>query len=501
MSKYIDLSKTVAELVKEYPEIKEVLLEAGFKDIANPMALAVMGKVMTIPKGAAIKKISMESILAILKNHGFETQNEEPESNDNKIENEMENTIEVEDNRKQEEIEKTDRQQLLESLIERLNNGEDLERVRADFVKHFEHVSVHEIVDAEQKLIQKGMPMEKVQKLCDIHSALFHGMTEAEVWEKENQEEDKIKNSSKDNAFDRFEPGHPMSIMKAENASLIQIMDKIEIDLNQDNIKDQILKLKDIKIHYVKKAELFYPFLSQYGITGPSQVMWGVDDEIKEEIGSLAQQVDEQPYENIVERLKNVLVRAREMIYKEENILFPMAEEHFTNEQWMKIYQDIPEMGYAFINAVPKWEEAETWLGEQKKTTSDFRQGKVNLPTGEVTVKQLEAIFDLLPIDITFIDENEILRFFTNKQNIFSRPLSALGREVYACHPARVVPVVKQMIADFKEKKIDHMEIWMKKPDNPVRVQYLAVYGENDEYIGTLELVQNFGDIKKELNQ
>jgi DUF438 domain-containing protein len=84
---------------------------------------------------------------------------------------------------------------------------------------------------------------------------------------------------------------------------------------------------------------------------------------------------------------------------------------------------------------------------------------------------------------------------------VFSRPLSALGREVYACHPARVVPVVKQMIADFKEKKINHMEIWMKKPDNPVRVQYLAVYGKNDEYIGTLELVQSFGDIMKELNK
>lgn len=494
MSKFIDLNKTVAELVKEYPEVKKILVEAGFKDITNPMALAVMGKVMTIPKGAAIKKISMESILAIIKHHGFEVENEAhkleaSESVSDKIENEQ----------KQEKSEQTDRQKLLESFIERLNSGEDLEKVRSDFVKHFEDVSVHEIVEAEQKLIQDGMKIEKVQKLCDIHSALFHGMTEAEVWERENQ--DAVKKNPIENSKDgeKVDPGHPIQIMKAENRALIHKLDEVGADLNEETIREQLSSLKDIKIHYAKKAELFYPFLGQYGITGPSQVMWGVDDEIKEEILALVKVVDEMPFESVEERLKKVLERVREMVYKEENILFPMAEEHFTKEQWMKIYRDIPEMGYAFIDSMPKWEEAEAWIKQQQAELIDFHQGKVNLPTGQVSVEQLEAIFNLLPIDITFIDENEILRFFTNKQNIFSRPLSALGREVYACHPARVVPVVRQMIADFKAKKIDHMEIWMKKPGNPVKVQYLAVYGKNDEYIGTLELVQSFGEIMKEL--
>lgn len=168
--KQLDMNKTVAELVAEYPEVKVIMVELGFKDITSPVALKFMGKVMTIPKGAAIKGIPMKRIVAAFEGKGFAV-TRVPGHEASEV---LPGTAE-------------DRNTKLKNLILRLNQGEDLERVRADFVRDFESVSVHDIVKAEQGLIDDGLPMQEVQKLCDLHSALFHGKTEAELWAEEER--------------------------------------------------------------------------------------------------------------------------------------------------------------------------------------------------------------------------------------------------------------------------------------------------------------------------
>ena len=158
MKKELDVNKTVAELVKEFPELREAMAEIGFKEILNPIALEVMGRVMTLPKGAAVKGFRWEDVVHKLEERGFSLKREEEKG---PIVAETETT--------------EDRMEALKALLQRLSNGESLEAVRADFVRDFASVSAEEIAAAEQKLISGGLPVHEVQRLCDVHSALFHG--------------------------------------------------------------------------------------------------------------------------------------------------------------------------------------------------------------------------------------------------------------------------------------------------------------------------------------
>ena len=171
--KQLDLNKTVAALVEEYPELIDIMAEIGFKEITKPISLKMMGRVMTIPKGCGVKGYDLNDVIKKLNAYGFECVYG---SHDDKEDAPQEKQAIVKDDSTPE-----GRELLLRDMIERLNRGEDLESVRADFVKAFENVSVREITGVEQHLIDEGMSVERVQKLCDIHSALFHGRTEQEV--------------------------------------------------------------------------------------------------------------------------------------------------------------------------------------------------------------------------------------------------------------------------------------------------------------------------------
>mgnify|MGYP000866251384 CR=1 FL=1 len=148
MEKILDLKKTVAELVEENPEVSEIMAEIGFKEITNPVALNVMGRIMTIPRGAAVKGIDLAKVIAAFEERGYQVISDDAQSRQGRIRN----------------------------FIERLSSGEDLDSVRADFVQEFSHVDAQEIMTAEQTLIKEGMPVSEVQRLCDVHSALFHGV-------------------------------------------------------------------------------------------------------------------------------------------------------------------------------------------------------------------------------------------------------------------------------------------------------------------------------------
>ena len=474
MARIIDLNETVYDLVNEYPEIKDIMIELGFKDITNPAALNLMGRVMTIPKGAAIKNVPMEHILEVFKAHGFEF-----ETADKNIDSvEMNGEPKTKD-------------ELLKTYIQRLNNGEDLESVRKDFVENFESVTVHEIIGVEQDLIDSGMEVEEVQKLCDLHSALFHGKTEAEIYMEEEKEM---------NAIDE---GHPVDILTRENRGLEKILNQLDgsVDRNDSaQVSELLMKLKTIKTLYGKKEELIMPILYRYGVTGPSDVMWGVDDEIKSEYSFLAKNVKEDNLSAMKERIENVITRTREMIYKEENILFPMALERFTDEEWVDVYNDIDEMGTCFIDEYPKWKHGDEAISLRRSETG-ADNGMISLSGGKLSIKELEAIFKLLPVDITFIDADENNQFFANEGKVFSRPMSALGRKVYDCHPPRIVPMVKQMISEFKAGTRDSMEVWTPNPDNPIRVLYCAVRDDDGNYLGTVELVQQFKGITDKVQQ
>lgn len=300
---------------------------------------------------------------------------------------------------------------------------------------------------------------------------------------------------------DSLPEGHPIELMRAENAGMEKVLDILQAECAGSEVIDfsvviqNLQALNGVRAHYAKKEELLMAQLYKYGVTGPSQVMWNEDDEIKKEIGTLTQAVTEDADNVLIYkgRIAAVTKKAREMVYKEERILFPLCLRFFTEEEWLRIYRDFPEMGMAFVEKPAKWEAGERWAAAElaKVTEQEILAGKIQLPTGELTVKQLSAILALLPLDLTFIDAEEKLRFFINEGRVFPRPLAALGRDVAECHPPHIVPVVKNLVADFKTKKRSSLEVSRYIMGKPILVKYMAVYDEAGTYMGTLEAVQD----------
>ena len=360
-------------------------------------------------------------------------------------------------------------------------------------MREFESVPVDDIVAVEQALLDEGMPLVEVQRACDLHSALFHGRTDAEC---------SLPGADRDG----LPAGHPVSALRLENDELVALLDELDALLAEGSDAERmhglLATLKELKRHYGKKEELLMPLLYAYGFTGPSDVMWGVDDEIYHEVSALAKVDAAELLPACAERLSAVSARAREMVYKEEQILFPLCLEHLTRDEWYAVYRDLGEFGWAFGVEGPHWLDGDVWVGLQARATGEApADGKVRLSTGELSVAQLEAVLKLLPVDLTFIDETETTRFFTNEGKVFARPLSCLGRAVWSCHPPQIVPMVKAMIADFKAGRRDRMEVWTPDAENPTRVLYVPVWGEGDTYLGTLEIVQQFGELLPRLQE
>ena len=505
MSKKIDLNKTVYELVTEYPELTDIMYGLGFTEITKKAMLNSVGRITTIPKGAKMKGISMMDVVSALMSNGFELVGEMPAMAGGKVEKESPNTLETsETERKEESGEKPEsRTEQLKGYLKRLGAGEDLESVRADFAKNFASVEASEIMRAEQELIKEGTPITEMQKLCDIHSALFHGATTEEkianaekaveaslMKERIAAELAKRDSFPKKDYSDKHERaaaltqavGHPLYTFTKENNALTVLLEEFKKTRSEETFN----KIREISIHYAKKGDLLYPHLKvKYGVSGPSAVMWTVDHVIRDELGSLAKVTEHSPEWNV--HLDEVLKRAEEMIYKEQNILFPICAVNFATEEWYGIYRDSKDYADCFGVKNERWEEAENAKVEAKPQV----EGEIVMPGGHMTVPQLTALLNTIPVEITFIDENDINRYFNEGPKVFKRPGMAVDREVYSCHPPKIEPMVRSILDDFKSGARDQVQIWMEKGGRTMLLSYIAVRDNSGKYVGTTEVVQD----------
>ncbi len=496
MTKELDLSKSVYALTKQYPELIGILEKLGFEDIGKKGRLLTVGKIMTIPKGAKMKDIPMAKVVMTLMNEGFTLTGKMPENVPFSEEEEKKEVPPAEEDSPKARIEK------LKAYLRRLGEGEDLEDVQQDFVREFGDVEASEIMEAEQELMEEGTPLNEVQRLCDLHSALFHGATREEriantekevmasaLRKQEQEEMEKLQSqeeySDKDLKAQELEGvvGHPLYTFTLENAQFENLLSAYK-----ESQDDSLLpSIREISIHYAKKGDLLYPLLKvRYGISGPSEVMWTVDDEIRDELKKLSK--IEKHDEIWKARLEKVLNRAEEMVYKEQNILLPICAVNFSEEDWYGVYRDSKDYDPCFGVENERWEEAEKALSDEKK---DAISGEVVLPSGHMTVDQLTALLNTVPVEISFIDDKDINRYFNEGHKIFKRPMAAIDRKVYNCHPPKVEPMVRQILSDFKAGKRDDISIWMEKNGHTCLVRYVAVRDRDGKYVGTAEFVQD----------
>lgn len=411
-------------------------------------------------------------------------------------------------------VESGKRMEQLKSYLRRLSEGEILDSVRADFMREFKDVDAVEIMEAEQQMIKEGMPITEVQKLCDIHSALFHGATLEEKIANARQPVDvtSLREERAEKTRKLVETtGHPLFTLTQENEALEKVIARIREQLDrkvteaagtgtavngsrntgENAVSRELLsEIRELAIHYAKKGDLLYPLLKvKYGISGPSDVMWTTDDEIRDELSGLAKAKGQD--EAWKQRMERAMTRAEEMIYKEANILFPNCAVHFTEEEWIGIYQDAKDYAVCLSVEPKSWEMAEKILQERTACRRESDGGEIVMAGGHLEVEELEAMLNTIPMEITFVDVENRNRFFNEGHKVFKRPAMALGREVFSCHPPKVEQQVRRIIEEFRAGTLDEVPVWMNKNGRIMLVKYMAVRDRNGQYIGTLELVQD----------
>ncbi|TCL56874.1 hypothetical protein EDD76_11046 [Kineothrix alysoides] len=375
------------------------------------------------------------------------------------------------------------RQQVLKELISELHDGKSVDEVKEKFAEVFGNVSAEEIAQAEQGLIAGGLPVTEVQRLCDVHASVFKGSIE---------DIHRIPVSSE-------VPGHPVDTLKRENRAIEKEIDEVRTQLAllpdpdaKDKVKAGLRRLIEIDRHYLKKENLFFPYMEQYGITAPPKVMWGVDDEIRAQLKAVSAKLDSEELSSLAAEIEAFLDKAGEMIFKEENIMLPMLLENLTQDEWKTVADESVELGYCLIDNVPVWTPVAGNAPEPLAQEPTAVSGTINLPTGVLKVEELSRMLDTLPIDITFVGKDDTVKYFSQgAERVFPRTKAIIGRKVSNCHPPASVHIVEKLVEDFKDGRKDYEDFWINMGEKFILIRYFAVRDEAGEYMGVLEVTQN----------
>lgn len=393
-----------------------------------------------------------------------------------------------------EKLSKEEKKKTMKDIILKLHQGISVEAAKERFEKEVGNISATEIAEIEQSLIDEGLSPEEIKKFCNVHALLFESMLEKSVAEDTS-------------------PAHPVYLFKSENREIEKLIDSLKgkIERRQEYglprimemIKEILSQLRGIKIHYERKEQLLFPFLEKRGFYGPSKVMWGKDNEIRDLLAKALLAIEKvstgEELEVSIERILNPLIEeVSGMIFKEEKILFPTCLEKLSANDWVEILKESDEVGYVFIK---KPEETETLMQELKDALLEepiFQDNAVSFPTGALKLKELMWVLNTLPIDITFVDKEDRVRYFSdNRERVFVRTKSIIGRKVQNCHPPQSVDVVEGILKSFKKGKRDSADFWINIEGKLVHIRYFAVRDRDRNYLGTLEVTQDITEIKK----
>lgn len=381
------------------------------------------------------------------------------------------------------------RQQKLKELILSLHNGKDFEEAKKEFKLHFGSITTEEISQLEQALIKDGMGVEEIQKLCDVHAAVFEGS---------------ISDIHKIHDYSNT-PGHPVQVFLEENERLTQLIkEEVEPYLFQKGKTPLLMlrvafdRLKEIDKHYARKEYLFFPHLEKKGITAPPKVMWGVDDEIRRDLKEVIELLNDQSSaEDVIHaKAKALVTRVIDMVSKENNILLPLLKENLSFYNWISVDSASPEIGYFLEQPKHSWKKVED--GSVAVEPQQVPSGVVSFDTGALEISELNALLNTLPLDMTYVDKDGYVKYFSQgKERIFARPATIIGRHVSMCHPPQSVHVVEEIIESFRSGQKDHEDFWINMRGQFVYIRYFAVRDKNGQYLGTLEVTQNIKEIRE----
>ena len=391
------------------------------------------------------------------------------------------------------------KKQAIKDLIKELHAGARPEEVKEKFKEALGGIGAADISRIEGELIEEGMPAEEIRRLCDVHLAVF---------------QDSLQGATKTLAS----PGHPIHTLMEEHKILLQFTDKLNNVAEKikgaksfaaagESMKrlNHIAKhFKESEKHYVREENVLFPYLEKHGITHPPAIMWAEHNDIREEkkkLYKLVEAKESMSFEEFAKELGELAKSTGDMLsshfYKESNILFPAALKVISEDEWRDIRKQCDELGYCCFT--PEYEKGVVQpTGESASQTVLADTGKVLFETGEFLTEELEVVLNTLPIDITFVDKEDRVRYFSqSRERIFPRAKAIIGRKVQQCHPQKSLHVVEEILNDFREKKREEAGFWINMGGRLIYIRYFAVRDKAEKYLGCLEITQDITNIKK----
>ena len=386
---------------------------------------------------------------------------------------------------------------LIKEAIRQLHAGVPPEQVKEKFRHVLEGTDSLEIAKIEQELANEGVKREELRRLCDVHMAIFKEQLEKQM--------------------PNLQPSQPISILMEEHKIMLKMAEQLI------SLSNKVMKVNDVRYiteeihqvehlaedftdsekHYLREENVLFPYLENHGITEPPAVMWMEHNEIRElkrKLSALIKDFNEAGFQNFKGNLWETAKALSNMLqnhfYKENNVLFPAAMSVITEQEWVDIRKEFDEIGYCcftppeLIAIVPKTEVVQA--------PTQAPEGILQFETGNLTKEQLESLLDALPVDITFIDADDTVRYFNKpEKRFFVRTKAVIGRKVQMCHPQKSLDVVTAILNSFKTGKKDVAQFWINLDNHVVYIRFFAVRDNNGKYLGTMEVVQDITTIKE----
>lgn len=382
-----------------------------------------------------------------------------------------------------------DRKDLLKHLILQLHVGAAPAQVQRQLVRLLGQVPYGLVVEVEQELMEDGMPPAEVTRLCHLHGAALQGAIDL-------------------SGAGAAPQGHPAHVFHEENAALSRELAGLERELGELDaleegapgaealllsVRARLNALADVEKHYLRKEHLLFPYLEKHGITGPPKVMWGKHDETRALLRGAMEALAARPATIAEARAAVALAvrpaaqAVRDMIQREEDILLPMCLDTLAELEWWEIARQSPEIGFCLVDPAEGWRPQSAPASEASEPG-----GRIRLPTGAFTSAELEAILNALPLDATFVDAEDRVRYFTHGgERVFARSRAVLGRKVQYCHPPSSVSTVEDILRGFREGKHDRASFWIQRRGRFVHIEYRALRDASGAYLGCLEVTQD----------
>ena len=405
-----------------------------------------------------------------------------------------------------------EKQAKLREIVNQLHAGSDTASVKKQFDRLIRDVSPDEIAALEQGLINEGVPVAQVQELCDIHVAVFQSALE-------RQKPGKVL------------PGHPVHTYREENRIArrkLRVLARAarRSGSDHDRCSSALADIGSLELHYQRKENQLCPYLEGVGFTGPSKVMWGKHDEIRSMLSEVQAASSRGVSRDLTRAVRKFSAAVRRMIFMEERILFPTALRKLPETAWADVRRGERQIGYAWTNPGNLWDanvvyaQAQTSRPSASSSPSEASstasgepvggesavgesvggqsEGSIPLDVGALLPAQINMMLKVLPIDVTYVDEKDRVRYYSQGvERIFPRSPGIIGRDVANCHPPKSVHIVEEIINSFRKRERETADFWFTMNDRFLYVRYFAVYDDNGNYRGTVEVSQDVTDIRE----